>query len=175
LQRTFLKIENFPHPVIAAVNGVAYGGGLELALCCDIRVFDMSTKIAFPECGLGIIPGAGGTQRLTRLVGPGKTKRLIYTGEVILAPEAYSLGICEYFAEDESSLEKALAVAESICSKAPLAIAESKKCIAFAGEHDLEEGLCFERRAGSSLFDSYDKNEGITAFFEKRRPIFRNE
>ncbi len=175
MQRSFLKIENFPHPVIAAVNGVAFGGGLELALSCDLRVFDAKTKVAFPECGLGIIPGAGGTQRLTRLVGPGKAKRLIYTGEVICAEEAYRLGICEYYEAERGCLEKALEIAEAICEKAPMAVAECKKCIEFAMEKELDEGLVYERRVGSELFETEDKNEGIGAFLERRQAIFKNK
>ena len=174
MQRTFLKIEEFPRPVIAAVNGVAFGGGLELALSCDLRVFEARTKVAFPECGLGIIPGAGGTQRLTRLVGPGTAKRLIFTGEVIRGEEAHRLGICEYYEAERSCGEKAMEIARAICEKAPMAVAESKKCISFAMEQGLMMGLEYECELGSGLFETHDKNEGIGAFLEKRSPLFEN-
>ena len=174
MQRSFLKIENFPHPVIAAVNGVAFGGGLELALSCDLRVFDAGTKVALPECGLGIIPGAGGTQRLARLIGPGRAKRLIYTGEVLRGEEALAIGICEYYEPERSAFEKAMELAETICAKAPMALAEAKKCVDFAGEHSLGEGIEFERLRGSELFETEDKNEGISALLEKRAASFKN-
>lgn len=174
MQRAFLAVEQFPHPVVAAVNGVAFGGGLELALSCDLRVFDSGTKVAFPECGLGITPGAGGTQRLNKLIGVGRAKRLIFTGEVIRGEEALAMGICEYYEAEGSCLDKAIAVAETICSKAPKAVAVCKKSINFSMEHKLEEGLLYERYEGCALFDSEDKREGIGAFLEKRTPVFKN-
>ncbi len=174
MQNVFLKFESFPHPVICAVHGNCMGGGLELALCADIRVFDAKVKAGFPECGLGITPGAGGTQRLTRLVGVGRAKRLIYTGELVPAQEALALGVCEYVAEEGQSLAKAMEVAQTICSKAPIAVAECKKCIDYADEHDLLSGLKFENEHNSSLFETEDRIEGISAMFEKRKAEFKN-
>ena len=172
IQKVFLQIENFPHPVICAVHGNCMGGGLELALSCDLRVFDARVKAAFTECGLGICTGAGGSVRLTRLVGEGKAKRLIYTGELLSAASAYELGICEYVAEEGHVLEKAMEVARTICTKGPLGVAAAKKSIVFARSHGLLESLEFENEGTSALFDTEDRMEGINAFFEKRKPQF---
>lgn len=173
IQKVFLQIENFPHPVICAVHGTCMGGGLELALSCDLRVFDGGTRIAFTETGLGICTGAGGSQRLTKLVGKGIAGRLIYTGEIIGSAEAYRLGICEYLAED-SCFEKAMEVARIICTKGPLGVSAGKRCIDFACFHSLEEGLKYENEQVSDLFETADEKEGIAAFFEKRKPEFKN-
>ena len=175
MQKVFLQIENYPHPVICAVHGSCMGGGLEMALSCDLRVFDAKVKAAFPECGFGIGPGAGGTQRLTKLTGVGRAKRLIYTGEVLTAQSALELGICEYVADEGRALEKALEVAEKIVSKGPKGVAAAKKCIEYAADHPLADGLVYENKTISALFDTEDKAEGIAAFFEKRTPQFRNK
>lgn len=175
MQRVFLAVEDFPHPVIGAVGGIAFGGGLELALCCDLRVFDDTTRVALPEAGLGIIPGAGGTQRLTKLVGPGAAKRILYTGETIRASDAYRLGLCEYTAEGNGCREKALEVAKTICEKAPKAVSLDKACVAYAQEHTLADGLDFERMHGSDLFATEDQKEGANAFLEKRPAEFHNK
>ena len=175
IQKVFLQIESFPHPVICAVHGNCMGGGLELALSCDLRVFDEKVKAAFTECGLGICTGAGGSIRLTKLIGSGKAKRLIYTGELLTAQSAYELGICEYVSEEGKVLEKALEVAQIISSKGPLGVAAAKKCIVYAQTHDLADGLNYENETTSALFDTEDRKEGIAAFFEKRRPEFKNK
>ena len=172
IQKVFLQIENFPHPVICAVHGNCMGGGLELALSCDLRVFDAKVRAAFTECGLGICTGAGGSVRLTRLIGEGRAKRIIYTGELLSAASAYELGICEYVAEEGKVLEKALEVAQTICTKGPLGVATAKKSIVFAGSHGLLESLAFENEENSKLFDTEDRMEGINAFFEKRKAQF---
>lgn len=174
-QEVFLRIERFPHPVVCAVNGICFGGGLELALSCDLRVFDGRAKAAFPEAGLGIIPGAGGTQRLPRLVGPGTAKRLIYGAETVGAAEAYRLGLCEYLTGPGEGVAKALEVAAEICAKAPLAVAADKRCIGYALEHGLLDGLEYERTVGGDIFETGDKNEGAAAFLEKRPAVFRNQ
>ena len=174
IQKVFVQIEQFPHPVICAIHGNCMGGGLELALSCDLRVFDARVKAAFTECGLGICPGAGGTQMLTKLVGAGRAKRLIYTGELLSAQSAYELGICEYVAEEGKVLEKAMEVAQLICTKGPKGVATAKRCIEFAGGHSLAEGLVFENETNSELFETKDREEGINAFFEKRKPEFEN-
>lgn len=173
-EEVFLQIEQFPHPVICVVNGVAFGGGLELALSCDLRVFDGKAKVGLPEAGLGIIPGAGGTQRLTRLIGSGAAKRMIYTCETIYAEEAYRLGLCEYVTGPGEGLAKAMEVAALICTKAPLAVAADKKCIAYAAEHTLQDGLEYERTMGGDVCESEDKGEGTRAFLEKREAVFHN-
>ena len=174
IQKVFLQIESFPHPVICAVHGNCMGGGLELALSCDLRVFDARVKAAFTECGLGICTGAGGSIRLTKLIGAGRAKRLIYTGELLTAQSAYELGICEYVAEEGKVLEKALEVAQVISTKGPLGVAAAKKCITYAPLNELKDGLVFENETNSALFDTEDRKEGIAAFFEKRKPEFCN-
>ena len=175
IQKVFRQIESFPHPVICAIHGSCMGGGLELALSCDLRVFDEGVKAAFTECGLGICTGAGGSQRLTRLVGVGKAKRLIYTGELLSARSAYDLGICEYIAEKGKATQKAMEVARVIATKGPLGVAAAKRCIDYADEHDLVDGLEFENQTTSALFDTEDRAEGIAAFFEKRPAVFKNK
>ena len=174
IQKVFLQIENFPHPVICAVHGNCMGGGLELALSCDLRVFDANVKAAFTECGLGICTGAGGSVRLTRLIGEGRAKRLIYTGEMLSAQSALDLGICEYVAEEGKAAEKAMEVARVICTKGPKGVATAKKSIVFAASHYLLPALEYENRINSELFDTEDRAEGINAFFEKRKPEFKN-
>ena len=175
IQKVFLQIEAFPHPVICAVHGNCMGGGLELALSCDLRVFDARVRAAFTECGLGICTGAGGSIRLTKLIGEGRAKRRIFTGEMLSAQSAYELGICEYIADEGKVLEKALEIAQIISTKGPLGVATAKKCIGYAQLHDLLDGLDYENRSNSALFDTEDRREGIAAFFEKRKPEFKNQ
>ncbi|MCI2106542.1 MAG: enoyl-CoA hydratase-related protein [Intestinimonas sp.] len=168
------RIETFTHPVICAINGIAYGGGLEMALACDLRVMDKRAKVGFPESGLGIIPGYGGTQRLTHLVGAGAARRLLYTGRTVGAEEAGRIGLAEVVSEAGGCLAEAKKLAAQICEKAPLAVSADKKCVRFALEHPLSEGLDYEAKLGSELFETKDKTEGMTAFLEKREPVFLN-
>ena len=174
IQRVFRRIETFTHPVICAVHGNCMGGGMEMALSCDLRVFDPKVRAAFTECGLGICTGAGGSVRLTKLVGSGKAKRLIYTGEMLNAQAAYDLGICEYVSEEGQVFEKAMEVAQTICTKGPRGVACAKKCIDFSAENGLVESLEYENHNTSDLFNTEDSREGINAFFEKRKPEFKN-
>lgn len=174
-RKAFQAIEKFPHPVIAAVDGIAFGGGFEMALSCDLRVFSTRAKVGFPEVGLGIIPGAGGTQRLTRLIGAGKAKRLIYTAELIKGEEAYRIGACEYLTEPGQAEAEAENIAKTICMKAPVAVSIAKACIDFAADnHSLSDGLDFEIYNGSDVFATEDQKEGTVAFLEKRAPVFHN-
>ena len=171
----FRKIENYPHPVICAVNGVAFGGGFELSLACDLRVFGKKAKISLPEASLGLTPGAGATQRLTRLIGPGKTKQLVYTAASFSAEEAYRAGICEYVTGDDATTV-AIELAKKICSKAPIAVSLDKKCINYSvNGHSIVDGLEYETYVGSDAFLSEDQKEGTKAFFDKRPPIFKNK
>lgn len=174
-QEVYSVIERFPHPVICAVNGVAFGGGLELALCCDLRVFGGKAKVGFPEVGLGIIPCAGGTQRLPKLVGTGVAKRLIYSAETVRADEAYRIGLCEFLTEPGEEVAKAIEVAQTICTKSPESVAAVKKCIDYAAEHGVYDGLDYERFVGGDVFDTEDRTEGTTAFLEKRPAVFKNQ
>jgi len=171
----FHKIDNFPHPVICAVNGAAFGGGFELALACDLRVFDRRAKAAFPEARLGLVPGAGGTQRLTRLIGSGRAKQLIFTAMTLTAEEAYRLGICEYLTGEGDATAFALNLANDICRNSPLAVLLDKKCINYvSNDNSLSDGLEYETYIGSDAFMTEDLREGISAFLEKRAPVFQN-
>jgi enoyl-CoA hydratase len=165
-------VEQFERVVIAAVNGLALGGGCEVALACDIRVADESAVFGFPEVGLGLLPGAGGTQRLARLVGIGKAKELILTGDPVDALEAKSFGLVERVAPKGESLKEAKKVAERILLRGPLAVAMAKRAINQGINMTLEEGLKVEARLFSGLFETQDKKEGVAAFIEKRKPRF---
>jgi len=171
------KLENLPMPTIAAIDGPALGGGLELALTCDLRVAGNSvTKIGLPETKLGIIPGAGGTQRLTRLLGLAKAKNLIFTGRALAANEALDYGVVDYVsAENESASDRALRLAEEISVNAPLALRAAKQAISRAPELALEPGLDFERASYEVLLKSKDRVEALEAFKEKRAPVFKGE
>ncbi|WP_276309881.1 enoyl-CoA hydratase/isomerase family protein [Pueribacillus theae] len=170
-QRIFDKIAALEQPVIAAIDGFALGGGLELALACDIRIASKRSKVGFPEVNLGILPGYGGTQRLPRLIGPGKAKQLIFSGDPLSAEEAKQAGILEEVTED-SPMEKAKELAETIAKRAPLGVRKAKKAIDEGLNTTLEEGLHIEAVAFGELCDTEDKNEGVAAFFEKRQPNF---
>ncbi|KAI0796882.1 ClpP/crotonase [Abortiporus biennis] len=171
------KLENLPMPTIAAIDGPALGGGLELALACDLRVAGHSvTKIGLPETKLGIIPGAGGTQRLTRLLGLSKAKNLIFTGRALTASQAFDYGVVDYVSEqDTSAVDKALEIAGEIAANAPLALRAAKQAISRAPELALEPGLDFERAAYEPLLKSKDRVEALEAFKEKRAPVFKGE
>lgn len=171
----FDKIACFPCPVICGLNGLAFGGGLELALACDIRVMDKRSKVGLPEAGLGIAPGYGGTQRLPRLVGAGVAKRMMFTGMTVGAEEAYRIGLAEVLSEPGECLTDAKRLAAQICEKAPIAVAMEKHLIDYGMEHTIEEGLALEIEKGSDLFETRDKTEGMTAFLEKRKPVFTNK
>ncbi len=168
-------IANFPKPVIAAINGFALGGGSELALACDIRLASEKAKLGQPEVNLGIIPGYGGTQRLSRLVGPGKAMQLILTGEMINAEEAHRIGYVEAVYPPDELMEKAIEMANVICSKAPLSIKMAKECINRGLDTSLSLGIDFERVNFGQTCATYDKNEGCTAFLEKRKAEFQGK
>lgn len=174
-QKIFTKLSQLPFPVICAVNGIALGGGCELALACDIRLVAENAKMGLPEVGLGIIPGYGGTQRLSRLVGLGKSQELIYSGEPIDAAEAYRIGLAERLVEEGQVFDEAYALANKIISKGPLAIAAAKKAINLGIEKSLPEGLEIEAALIGPLFESSDKNEGVQAFMEKRQANFQGK
>ena len=174
-QELFDAIEDFPWPVIAAVNGYALGGGCELALACDIRVAAREAKFGFPETSLGIIPGAGGTQRLPRLIGWGKAKELILTGEIIDASEAQRLGLVSQVVPRTELMAAARAVAEKILARGPLAVRLAKLALNVSARTGLDVGLRVERLAQALLYESKDKQEGMSAFLEKRKPKFRGE
>lgn len=168
-------IQNFPKPVIAAINGFALGGGCELAMACDIRLASEKAKLGQPEVSLGIIPGYGGTQRLPRLVGRGKAMQLILTGEMINAAEAYRIGLVdEVYAPDEL-MDKALEMASMIAAKAPIAIGAAKECIHRGLEGPLSAGCDLEKANFGSICGTADHKEGTKAFLEKRPAEFKGE
>jgi len=174
-QELFTAVDNFPWPVIAAVNGYALGGGFELALACDLRVAAEEAKFGFPETGLGIIPAAGGTQRLPRYVGWGRAKEMIFTGEMINARRAEELGLVSRVVPRAEVMDAARELAEKILTRGPLAIRLAKLSLNVAARAGLDAGLQVERLAQTILFESKDKQEGTTAFLEKRKPKFRGE
>jgi enoyl-CoA hydratase len=160
-----------PAPVVAAINGFCLGGGCELALACDVRLAATVARIGLPEVTLGIVPGWGGTQRLTRLVGPGAASEMILTGRPVPADEALRHGLVTHVAEPGELLDQALAIAAEIASRPPLAIAAAKELIARAGG-DPAPGLAHERDLFALMFSTEDRAEGVAAFLDKREPRF---
>ncbi|MFS0635418.1 enoyl-CoA hydratase [Mesobacillus foraminis] len=173
IAETVNELASLPQPVIAALNGAAFGGGMELALACDLRIGSLNAQMGLTETSLGIIPGAGGTQRLPRLIGPGKAKELIFTAKRLNAREAESIGLLEYAVPANQLQETALKWAADIANNAPLALIQSKVAINKGQEVDLETGLKIEELAYSALIPSQDRLEGLKAFAEKRPPVFK--
>lgn len=169
---TVAKVETLAQPVIAVLNGVAFGGGLELALACDLRIAATHVKLGLTETSLGIIPGAGGTQRLPRLIGLGKAKELIYTARRLSAKEAEKYGIIEYVYEGHEVLDKAQQLALEMAKNAPLSLVQAKVAINQGVEVDLATGLKIESLAYSALIPTEDRLEGLLAFQEKRAPQY---
>jgi len=168
----FNFIENGNKPVIAAVNGFALGGGLELAMACHIRITSNNAKMGLPEVTLGLMPGYGGTQRLTQLVGKGKALEMIMTADMITADEAYRLGLVNHVASQEALLPKAEELLNKILSRAPLAIAAAIKSVN-AGLRNDQNGFETEIEEFGNCFGTGDFKEGCSAFLEKRKPIFK--
>jgi len=169
------SIESFPCPVIAAVNGFALGGGCELAMACDIRLASDKAKLGQPEVNLGIIPGYGGTQRLARLVGRGKAKELILTGDLISAQEAYRIGLVDEVYPAEELMAKAMEMAKKIAAKSAPSIAAAKELINRGLDVNLAAGVDFEKTHFGVVFGYKDAKEGLTAFVEKRPPKFEHK
>ncbi|MEU7882101.1 enoyl-CoA hydratase/isomerase family protein [Microbispora bryophytorum] len=172
LQDCFTAVARIGKPVIAAITGYALGGGCELALCADFRVAGKSAKLGQPEITLGIIPGAGGTQRLPRLVGPAKAKELIFTGRHVDAAEALAIGLVDRVVPDGEVYTAALELAATFAKGPVAAVRAAKLAIDHGLETDLDTGLEIERLQFSGLFATQDAREGMTAFAEKRRPDF---
>jgi len=172
-QRAMRSIETCALPVIAALNGFALGGGLELALACDVIMAAKSAKMGQPEVNLGIIPGFGGTQRLLQRCGVGTTRRLVYTGELISADEAYSLGLVDKVVDPVDLFNEATKMADMIASKAPMAVQASKRVIREAQEGMLLSGLRMEVESFLKVFHTADREEGMRAFMQKRQAEFK--
>lgn len=167
------RIRKITIPLIAAVNGMAFGGGCELAMLCDMIVAAETAQFGQPEINLGIMPGAGGTQRLTRAIGKARAMELVLTGRPISARQAEAFGLVTRVVPAEAVLDEAVALAKEIASKPPVAVRLAKESILKAFDTTIESGLDYERRAFYLLFATEDRTEGINAFLEKRKPIFR--
>jgi len=175
LSRLFARIDAFPKPTIASMNGHALGGGMELALACDFRIAVAGAKLGFPEVGLGILPGAGGTQRLPRLIGLGRAKELILTGDLIESDQALAMGLVNRVVPREDLERATRELAEKLASRAPLALRLAKSALNLSARVALDQGLAYEVLAQTVLFETKDKKEGIAAFLEKRKPHFKGE
>ncbi|HEX8847445.1 MAG TPA: enoyl-CoA hydratase-related protein [Pyrinomonadaceae bacterium] len=171
----FNAIDDFPKPVIAMINGYCLGGGCELALACDLRIASETASFGQPEINLGIIPGGGGTQRLTRLVGEGKAMELILTGEIINAQAAYNIGLVNIVVPAADLEAKTMEIANRIAEKSPVALRMAKEAVKLASRSNLDEGLRREVDLFALCFSSEDKDEGVNAFLEKRKPVFKGK
>ncbi len=175
LQRLYDDVEAFDKPTIAAVNGFALGGGCELAMACDIRIAADTARFGLPETNLSVLPAAGGTQRLARLVGTGRAVELILTGRLITADEAHRIGLVTSVVAGDQLLGQAREIAGQITAKGPLAIRLAKLVIRTGMDADQRTGLVVERLAQALLYTTDDKNEGADAFLAKRRPVFKGK
>jgi enoyl-CoA hydratase len=168
----FDEVAAYPKPTIAMINGFALGGGCELALACDIRVAARSARFGQPEVRLGLIPGGGGTQRLPRLIGTGRALRLILTGDLVDAEEAYRIGLVDVLADEDELHARTMELARSMAAHSPVALRLAKNAVAAALETPLAAGLALERELFITAFASDDRREGVSAFLEKRSPTF---
>jgi len=168
----FDRLAALEAPVIAAINGVALGGGLEIALCADIRLAAATARLGLTEVALGVIPAGGGTQRLPRLIGLGAAKRLVLTGQVLEAEAARAIGLVDEVTAPEALLDRARSIAAAIAAQPPLAVQAAKRVMDRGMETDLATGLEAELHAAAILFATEDRREGMRAFVEKRRPVF---
>jgi len=168
--RLFQRLEEFPQPTIAAITGFCLGGGCELAMACDVRVAGRSSKLGQPEVALGIIPAAGGTQRLPRLVGLGRAKELIFTGRTIDAEEAWRIGLVNHVVDDHAVLDKAAEIAAEIAKQGRLALRLAKVALNASSRTGQDAGFLVEQVAQAVLFDSADKEARMKTFLERRKP-----
>lgn len=175
LQKIFTKIASMAKPTVAVLNGVTFGGGLELAISCDIRIAEVHSKIGLPEVKLGIMPGWGGTQRLPRLIGEAKAKEMIFTGDAITAEEAQRIGLVNHVLPIGEGLEFALKLANKIGSHSLTALSRIKQSINEGLNTTIDEGIEIETQLFSELFLTEDVKEGLQAFLEKRPPSFSHK
>jgi enoyl-CoA hydratase len=174
-ERYWQSIANCPKPIIAAVNGFALGGGCELAMHADIIIAGKSAQFGQPEIKVGVMPGAGGTQRLVRAVGKFHAMRMIMTGCLISAEEAYQIGLVSQVTEDTETLNTAYKMAQQIARLPPIALEQIKEVVLLSEDMPLNAGLALERKAFQLLFDTQDQKEGMSAFLEKRKPIYQGK
>lgn len=175
LHKVTLSIEEHEKPVIAAINGFALGGGLEVSMACDIRIASENAKLGLPEVNVGFIPGGGGTQRLPRLIGKGLAKELIFTGKMIDAKTAEAMGLVNKVVTQDNLKLAVEEIAKEIMSKPPIAIKVAKQLINASGEVDLRTGLAYEAEAAGMISSTEDFKEGVSAFIEKRKPEFKGK
>ena len=175
VHQVFNLIENISKPTIALLNGYTLGGGLELALTCDIRIAEDHAQIGLPEVKLGLLPGGGGTQRLPRIVGPSKAKEIMFTGDSLSAERALELGIVNQVVAKGEGREAAEKLASKFARHSLQALSRIKRLVNEGNEKPLTEGLKLEKELFGTLFQTKDAKEGISAFIEKRRPVFTNE
>ncbi len=175
IRNLFTEIEQLNKPVIAAVNGIALGGGTELALASDIRIASDNARMGLTETRLAIIPGAGGTQRLPRLVGKGKAKELIFTGKIVNSKEALEIGLVNKVCAPDALIDECKNMAAMICETGPVAIEQAKYAINYGLETDLHTGLALESNAYWVTIPTKDRLEGLAAFKEKRKPVYKGE
>jgi len=171
----FTAFDTFPKPIIAMINGYCLGGGCEVALACDIRIASETASFGQPEITLGIMPGGGGTQRLTRLVGEGKAMELILTGQIIDATTAFNIGLVNHVVPADQLEAKTMELANSIADKGPIAVRLAKEAVKIASRSNLDEGLRREVDLFALCFATEDKDEGVNAFLEKRKPVFKGK
>ena len=173
---TYNKIADLPIPVIAAIEGYALGGGMELAMTADIRIAGETAKMGFPEITLGIMPGAGGTIRVPRIVGEAKAKELIFTGDVITVQKAEAMGLVNRVVPDDQVLAEAMKLAGKLARRAPIAMAMAKATIKVGAEEpSYSKAIGIEADNWAKLFTTQDQKEGMSAFIEKRKPVFQNK
>jgi enoyl-CoA hydratase len=173
IQTTFSALDDLRKPTIAAINGIAYGGGCEMAISCDFRVMAEDAKIGVPEILIGVLPGAGGTQRLPKLLPPAIAKQMIYLGEPLSAAQAYQFGLVNQVTPRENVVEAAMALARRLLKVPPLALRSAKTLVHTALNADLKTGIEAERQAMGFLFNTEDRVEGMNAFLQKREASFK--
>lgn len=175
LRSAFSGLSSLPMPTIAAIEGAALGGGLEMALACDFRIAGADALLGLPETGLAIIPGAGGTQRLPRVVGIPRAKELIFTGRRLRAAEAAAIGLVDHAVPAGGAMERALALAREILPNGPVAVRMAKRAIDLGMQGDLASGMGVEEACYAQIIPTQDRLEGLKAFVEKRKPVYKGE
>jgi enoyl-CoA hydratase len=175
VHQVFDRLEEFPVPTIAAINGPCMGGGCELALCCDLRIAGEGALFALPEVSLGVIPGCGGTQRLAQVVGPSRAKEMIYLNDIVKAAKALEIGLVSRVVEDDKVMNEATAIAKKLTQKPAVALKFAKEAINCGVKNDFVTGKNMELARFTMLFSTEDQKEGMKAFSEKRKPAYKNK